>query len=215
MKNQIYSEDILSNFVHPTTDKIYEDREKKIAHIEKNIEAILETLGLDLTDPSLANTPKRVAKMYIDELFYGLTPEKFPSLSFIPTEGTAEKGQMIVMQKIQLQSTCEHHLLPMIGYVDLAYIPNKKIIGLSKIIRMIQYFAARPQIQERLTTQIAYAISEKLCTSHVAIYMKLEHFCIKIRGVQDQQSQTSTSIFLGDFQKNPDRKKEFFENISR
>lgn len=175
--------------------------EEKISRIEQHFAAIMETLGLDLSDDSLQGTPTRVAKMYVNEVFSGLNPDTFPEISFFENHSNAG----MVSVKASFTSFCEHHFVPMQGTCTIAYLPNKKLIGLSKIPRIVQYFAKRPQLQERLTTQIADCLQELLETDHIAISCQATHTCVTARGIQDQESCTETHLFRGQFQDDPYR----------
>lgn len=184
--------------------------EQKIQIITQKFTEIMQTLGLDLSDDSLHETPRRVAKMYVNEVFQGLTAESFPKITVI--ENKMEYDQMILIQDIQVLSTCEHHFLPIDGYATVAYIPNKKVIGLSKINRVTQFFARRPQVQERLTKQIADCLQYILETDHVAVHMNAKHYCMITRGVQDANSSTATSDLRGHFKERGETRKEFLEH---
>ncbi len=197
------------------TDDIYLSKNEKINIIEEHMEKILLTLGLDLEDPSIRDTPKRVAKMYVTELFSGLLPTNFPKLTFIPISSSFTKDRMILTKNILVQSICEHHFLPMTGIAHVAYIPTKKIIGLSKLNRLVEYFSKRPQIQERLTHQVCECISNVLDTPDVAVYFELTHFCMQFRGVKDPSSKTITSEFFGKFQSEQALQDEFYLKSSR
>jgi len=208
MPNNILTEESKMN-------DVYLSENEKIDIIEAHMEKILLTLGLDLSDPSMNETPRRVAKMYVKELFYGLSSANFPKLTFIPIDSTFTKNQMIVTKNILVQSICEHHFLPMAGVAHVAYIPTKKIIGLSKLNRVVEYFSKRPQIQEKLTHQVCECISNILDTPDVAVYFELTHFCMQFRGVKDPNSKTITSEFLGKFQSDQALKDEFYLKSSR
>lgn len=185
--------------------------EQKIATIAEHFKAILDTLGLDLSDPSIAKTPMRIARMYVNEIFSGLKEENYPSLTFMPNPTS---GNM-VFSKVHFSSFCEHHFVPMIGYAYVAYVPNKKIIGLSKIPRIVKYFAKRPQLQERLTGQIADSLAVALETEHVAVSVQAQHFCVVARGIEDTDGHTITNEFRGDFAKEGRFREEFFQALSR
>jgi len=197
------------------TSDINLSKNEKINVIEEHMEKILLTLGLDLEDPSIRDTPKRVAKMYVNELFSGLLPTNFPKLTFIPINSTYTKDQMILTKNILVQSTCEHHFLPMTGIAHVAYIPTNKIIGLSKLNRLVEYFSKRPQIQERLTHQVCECISNVLDTPDVAVYFELTHLCMQFRGVKDPSSKTITSEFFGKFRLDQTLRDEFYLKSSR
>jgi len=185
----------------PTKENHLSD-EEKMEIIEERFRDILETLGLDLEDESIAKTPFRMAKMYVQEIFSGLKKENFPSLCFIDEEACTT-SRVILVKDISLNSFCEHHLVPMTGTAHIAYIPNGKIIGLSKINRIAQYFCKRPQLQERLSAQILDSLSLVLDTEDVAIFTELKHFCVTVRGVSDASSITNTHILKGKFEKDP------------
>jgi GTP cyclohydrolase I len=180
---------------------------EKIDIIERNVKEILETLGMDLTDDSLIDTPTRVAKMYVSEIFYGLDAETFPKCTAI--ENKFNSDEMIVERNVNVQSSCEHHLITIDGYATVAYIPNKKVLGLSKLNRIVEYFAKRPQVQERLTMQIHAALCFILETDNVAVLVDAQHFCVKSRGVQDVNSRTVTSRISGAFKDDASTKAEF------
>jgi GTP cyclohydrolase I len=165
--------------------------EEKIIKIQKHFTAIMETLGLDLTDDSLSQTPKRVAKMYVKDIFSGLNPANKPSVTLF--ENKYGYSQMLVEKNISLYSMCEHHFVPIIGKAHVAYMANGKVIGLSKIHRMVKYYAKRPQVQERLTKQIAEALKSTLGIEDVAVAIDARHMCVECRGVEDVTSSTITS----------------------
>jgi GTP cyclohydrolase I len=184
--------------------------EEKIEIISEKFTEILETLGLDLNDDSLANTPHRIAKMYVNEVFSGLDSKKFPKMTVI--ENKMNYDQMIVVQKISCLSFCEHHFLPIDGYATVAYIPNKKVVGLSKINRVVQFFSRRPQVQERLTKQIADCLQYVLGTEHVAVHITAKHYCVIMRGIEDTASLTSTADLRGHFKSKMDTREEFLQH---
>lgn len=169
--------------------------------------SIMQVLGLDLDDDSLAGTPNRMANMYLNDIFSGLDYHNFPNCTTV--ENKMGYDQMIAVDAINLQSSCEHHLVVMDGYATIAYIPKKKILGLSKFNRIVQFFAKRPQIQERLTEQIAATIQLICATDDVAVLIKATHFCVKARGVRDQTSYTVTSKLSGVFLTKPECRAEF------
>ncbi|MFZ1731877.1 MAG: GTP cyclohydrolase I FolE [Bacteroidota bacterium] len=185
--------------------------EQKISLIESHFEQIMETLGLDLNDDSLSGTPHRVAKMFVREIFYGLDPEKKPNAKVF--ENKFQYGEMLVEKNISLHTTCEHHFLPIVGKAHVAYISTGTVIGLSKINRIVDYFARRPQVQERLTMQVAEEIKKALNTEDVAVVMDAKHFCVAARGIQDTHSTTITSEFSGRFKEDALRK-EFLQYVS-
>lgn len=183
---------------------------KKMKKIELHFAKIMETLGLDLEDDSLHDTPKRVAKMYVEEIFSGLNPENKPQISLFENK-YGYKG-MLVEKDITLYSNCEHHFVPIIGKVHVAYIPDKHVIGLSKINRIVQYYAQRPQVQERLTLQIADALKEIFQHNDVAVIIEADHLCVASRGIKDCNSKTITACYLGKFQ-HENTQQEFLSHI--
>jgi GTP cyclohydrolase I len=184
--------------------------EEKIRKIEGHFRAIMDTLGLDLRDDSLRGTPKRVAKMFVQEIFSGLNPSQKPSISLFDNKFGYK--QMLVEKNIRVQSFCEHHFLPIYGKAHVAYIAKDKVIGLSKLNRIVEYFAHRPQVQERLTVQIASELSEVLQTEDVAVYIEAFHMCVQARGIEHQESITITSEYRGAFL-DSDTKQEFLQAI--
>jgi GTP cyclohydrolase I len=183
--------------------------EEKIEIISTKFHEIMETLGLDLNDDSLQETPKRLAKMYVNEVFKGLNPHNFPKITVI--DNSMSYDQMIVVQKIKCLSFCEHHFLPIDGYATVAYIPSEKVVGLSKINRIVQFFARRPQVQERLTKQIADCLQYVLGTEHVAVHINAHHYCVMMRGIEDTHSSTGTADLRGHFKSRPETRTEFLE----
>jgi len=171
--------------------------DEKIATIEKHFTAIMQTLGLDLNDDSLKGTPHRVAKMYVKEIFSGLNPANKPAVTLFENKYTYK--EMLIELNITFHSNCEHHFVPIIGKAHVAYIPNKKVIGLSKINRLVQYYAKRPQVQERLNVQIAKALQTSLETPDVAVVLEADHACVITRGVNDVNSRTITAQYYGKF----------------
>ncbi len=184
--------------------------EEKMAIIEDKFRDIMETMGLDLTDDSLRGTPHRVAKMFIKEIFYGLNPENKPKISVF--ENKFKYGEMLVEKNINMNSTCEHHFLPIVGKAHVAYISNGEVIGLSKINRIVDYYARRPQVQERLTVQIAAELREILKTDDVAVIIDAKHMCVSSRGIQDESSSTVTAEYSGKF-KDKQVKDEFLKYL--
>ncbi len=224
MKNGNLSEELLKNLDLIGDDHVMgsietplrEDafalsEEEKIAIIEQHFEKIMLTLGLDLTDDSLSGTPKRVAKLYVKELFKGLDPKNKPSMSTF--ENKYNYNQMLVEKNITVYSNCEHHFLPIVGKAHVAYIPNGRVIGLSKINRIVDHFSRRPQVQERLALQILNEMKSTLNTEDVAVYIDAEHMCVSSRGVQDQTSSTVTVEYSGKF-KEENTKKEFLTYVN-
>ncbi len=184
--------------------------EEKMARIAPLFREIMETLGLDLTDDSLSGTPKRVAKMYVQEIFKGLNPENHPVCRTF--NNTYEYGEMLVEKDINLNSTCEHHFLPIAGRAHVAYKSSGQVIGLSKINRLVDFYAKRPQVQERLTRQIAEALKAILDTEDVAVIIEAKHMCVSSRGIEDEQSSTVTADYHGAFKENEARR-EFLDHI--
>ena len=182
----------------------------KINSITQDVEHIMNTLGLDLTDDSLKGTPKRVAKMFVNEIFGGLHPDKKPKASTF--ENKYNYQEMLVEKNITLYSTCEHHLLPIVGKAHIAYISNGTVVGLSKMNRIVDYFGKRPQVQERLTMQIVKELQKVLNTQDVACVIDAKHLCVNSRGIRDVDSSTVTSEFGGAF-KNVNTKREFLDYI--
>lgn len=183
---------------------------EKIALIKKDVENIMHTLGLDLTDDSLMGTPSRVAKMYVEEIFSGLHPDNKPNASTFKNK--YKYGEMLVEKNISLYSTCEHHLLPIVGKAHIAYISSGTVVGLSKMNRIVDYFAKRPQVQERLTMQIVNELQKVLNTKDVACVIDAKHLCVNSRGIRDIDSSTLTSEFRGKF-KNSEIRREFLDYI--
>lgn len=184
--------------------------DQKISSIKVEVVKIMETLGLDLTDDSLKGTPNRVAKMFVKEIFGGLDPEKKPKASTF--DNNYKYGEMLVEKNITLYSTCEHHLLPIVGRAHVAYISNGTVVGLSKMNRIVDYYAKRPQVQERLTMQIVQELQNALGTEDVACIIDAKHLCVNSRGIRDIESSTVTSEFGGQF-KDPSIKREFLDYI--
>ena len=184
---------------------------EKIEIIKDHFEKIMETLGLDLKDDSLAGSPERVAKMYVSEIFSGLNPLNEPKVSLF--ENSYKYKGMLVEKNIELYSLCEHHFVPIVGKVHVAYFANKNVIGLSKINRIVQFYAKRPQVQERLTVQVVEKLKEILETDNVACVIDAKHLCVNMRGVRDTKSSTITSRYSGVFNQN-DNKTEFLKHIS-
>jgi GTP cyclohydrolase I len=195
----------------PIRDDAFEiSDEEKISIIEKNVFNILDTLGMDLTDDSLKGTPKRVAKAWVNELFGGLKPEKMPKTSTF--DNKYSYTEMLVEKNITVYSTCEHHLLPIIGKAHVAYFSKGTVIGLSKMNRIVDYFSKRPQVQERLTMQVVKALQKALGTDDVACVIDAKHLCVNSRGIRDVDCSTVTAEFGGKF-KDKNVKREFLDYI--
>ena len=189
---------------HDITD---EEKKKQIAG---HFKAIMETLGLDLSDDSLKGTPDRVAKMYVDEIFSGLNPKNTPDTRLF--ENNYGYKEMLVEKDILVQSYCEHHFVPIIGKAHVAYINSGKVVGLSKLNRIVSHFAKRPQVQERMTVQIANALKEALNTEDVAVIIDADHMCVSLRGIKDPDSSTVTASYNGAFNR-PEAREEFLSYV--
>ena len=190
----------------PTVDNGL-SRTDKIEIIERKFKDIMEALGLDLSDDSLEETPKRVAKMYVGEIFWGLDYEAFPKCTTV--ENKMGHDEMVVERGVSVQSNCEHHFVVIDGLATVAYVPKDKVLGLSKINRIVEYFSKRPQIQERLTDQIFHALCYILGTDDVAVMIDAKHYCVASRGVEDTGSRTTTSRLGGGFKTDPAARAEF------
>ncbi len=203
---------IMSSIATPLRDDAFDLSDaEKIERIQGYFEKIMHTLGLDLTDDSLQGTPKRVAKLYVNELFKGLNEKNKPSMSTF--ENKYQYKEMLVEKDITLYSNCEHHFLPIVGKAHVAYIPNEKVIGLSKINRIVDYFSRRPQVQERLALQILNELKTALNSEHVAVFIDAEHMCVSSRGASDQSSSTVTVEYSGKFKEEKTRN-EFLAYIN-
>ena len=183
------------------------DNEQKYERIKKSVMTIMKTLGLDLSDDSLLETPHRIAKMYVYEIFSGLDYSQFPKITVI--ENKMKVDEMVKVKENSLTSTCEHHFVTIDGMAKVAYIPGNKIIGLSKINRIVRFFAQRPQVQERLTQQILVALQTLLETDDVAVTIEAKHYCVKSRGVMDATSETQTTALGGAFKESHRTREEF------
>lgn len=214
--NEEYQDEIGNNHISSSAQNpVREDAfdisdDEKISSIKKDVENILITLGMDLTDDSLKGTPNRVAKMFVKEIFGGLNPAKKPNASTF--ENNYKYGEMLVEKNITVYSTCEHHLLPIIGRAHVAYISNGRVVGLSKINRIVEFYAKRPQVQERLTMQIVQELQKALDTEDVACIIDAKHLCVNSRGIKDIESSTVTSEFGGKFKEEQTRR-ELLEYI--
>lgn len=189
------------------------DEHQKIAEIEHHMTKILETLGLDLKDDSLIETPKRVAKMFVEELYWGLDFGKFPKCTTV--ENKMGYDEMVIERGIKVMSDCEHHLRTIYGVAHVAYIPHKRVLGLSKMPRIVDYFARRPQIQERLCEQVFHALQYILDTDDIAVVVEAKHMCVTQRGVEDVGADTITSKLGGRFKEEPDMRAEFMSLIRK
>lgn len=191
-------------YIHGTDDLKDSTMIELITH---NMKSTMNTLGLDLTDDSLQDTPNRVAKMYVDEIFYGLKIKNFPKITVVQNKFNYD--EMLVEKGINVMSVCEHHFVGIVGKATIGYIPDGKVIGLSKLNRIVDYYARRPQVQERLTAQIFHALSFILDTEQVAVVIDADHYCVKSRGIEDTGSSTVTSKLGGGFKKDPATRSEF------
>jgi GTP cyclohydrolase I len=192
----------------PTIPNSY-DRKEKIDHIEAHFTHIMRILGLDLSDDSLIETPKRVAKMYVNEIFWGLDYEAFPKCTTV--DNKMKYNEMVCERNVNVQSNCEHHFVVIDGLATVAYVPKDRVLGLSKINRIVEYFSKRPQIQERLTEQIFHTLQYILDTEDVAVMIDAKHYCVAARGVEDTGSSTVTSRLGGGFKNDPAARAEFYQ----
>lgn len=183
---------------------------EKVEKISYHFKEIMKILGLNVEDPSIKDTPKRVAEMYIYELFKGLDLTNKPEVRLFPNP--YEYQEPVIQRNISVKSICEHHFIPFIGVAHVGYMPKEHVIGLSKLSRIVDFYSRRPQVQERLTEQIAFELKRILNTEDVFVIIEAEHFCVKIRGIQDQESITVTSHFSGIFQ-NPEMKSQIWQSI--
>lgn len=195
----------------PTTDLLSVDASKKIEIIEDHLTQVWKTLGMDLSDDSLTETPKRIAKMMVLENYWGLLPDNFPKCTTI--ENKMKFDEMVLERNISVMSNCEHHGVVIDGVAHVAYIPGEKVLGLSKLNRVVEYFSKRPQVQERLTAQIYHALSFILGTDNVAVVIDAEHYCVKSRGVEDTNSHTFTSYLGGAFKHDPATRAEYMSLV--
>ena len=195
--------------VETPTFNVSMDRKDKIAEIEKSFSYIMQVLGLDLNDDSLMETPKRVAKMYVNEIFWGLDYDAFPKCTTVNNK--MKYNEMVVERNVNVQSNCEHHFVVIDGLATVAYVPKDKVLGLSKINRIVEYFSKRPQIQERLTEQIFHTLQYILDTEDVAVLIDAQHYCVKSRGVEDTGSSTVTVRLGGGFKNHPEVRNEFYQ----
>lgn len=198
----------------PMTEKVHGDLQNKRAVIEKAVYDIMDVLGLDMKDDSLIDTPRRVAKMYTSEIFYGLDYNEFPKCTQIDNKMSAE-NEFVLERNVTIQSNCEHHLVVIDGLATIAYIPRKNVLGLSKLNRIAAFFAKRPQVQERLTNQIMEAIKFITQSDDVAVYIDAVHYCVKSRGVEDTNSSTVTLACSGVFAEVVSDVRREFLNLAR
>ncbi len=210
-QDEIGDNHVATNAQNPVRKDAFDlSDDEKIASIKKDVQNILQTLGMDLTDDSIQGTPNRVAKMFVKEIFGGLNPAKKPSASTF--ENNYKYGEMLVEKNIIVYSTCEHHMLPIIGRAHIGYVSNGRVIGLSKMNRIVEYYSKRPQVQERLTMQIVQELQIALNTEDVACVIDAKHLCVNSRGIKDIESSTVTSEFGGKF-KNLETRREFLDYI--
>ena len=198
----------------PITNRVLDNNDTKVDAIIPHFQAIMETLGLDLSDDSLEDTPRRVAKMYVNEIFWGLDYTKFPKCTAIDNK-MDYKHSFVCEKNVNVQSNCEHHFVVIDGVATVAYIPHNKVLGLSKLNRIVEFFSKRPQVQERLTEQIAETISFIAETPDVAVYVDAQHYCVKSRGIQDTGSSTITLSTRGLFAEADSEVRREFLNIAR
>ncbi len=209
---EIGDEHVGTSYDTPLREDAFDiDDDLKIELIEKHFKEIMQIMGLDLNDDSLSGTPHRVAKMYVKEIFSGLNPENKPEVRLF--DNKYSYSEMLVEKDITFYSNCEHHFVPIVGKAHVAYISSGKVIGLSKINRIVQYYAKRPQVQERLTVQIGNALKELLQTDDIAVVIDAEHLCVSSRGVEDTSSRTVTSHYSGQF-RDDDKRHEFLNYIN-
>jgi GTP cyclohydrolase I len=210
--DQIGDEHVLTAYETPIRPDAFDKSDRqKIEEIALHFKSIMEVLGLDLNDDSLQGTPHRVAKMYVQEIFSGLNPANRPSIALF--ENKYQYSEMLVEKNISFYSNCEHHFVPIMGKAHVAYISNGKVIGLSKLNRIVHYFAKRPQVQERLTVQIGEEIKRVLCIEDVAVLIDAKHLCVSSRGIKDESSATVTSFYSGKFSDDA-TKREFLQAIT-
>jgi len=190
-----------------------QDDTQQVIDIQHHFESIMKTLGMNLEDDSLRDSPRRVAKMFVNELFWGLSSDHFPKCTVI--ENKMGYDEMVLERDINVMSTCEHHFVTISGVAHVAYIPNQWVLGLSKMNRIVEFFSRRPQVQERLTEQIYHALSYILKTEDVAVVVDAEHFCVKSRGVEDSHSSTLTSKLGGVFKTEPELRAEFMHLLRK
>ncbi|MFC0179999.1 GTP cyclohydrolase I FolE [Thorsellia kenyensis] len=208
VKDALMAQGLETPLIEPMLDNA--SRRKKI---EAHMQEIMKVLGLDLMDDSLTETPKRIAKMYVDEIFSGLDYSNFPKITVIDNKMNVD--EMVTVRDITMTSTCEHHFVTIDGKATISYIPKEKVIGLSKINRIVQFFSQRPQVQERLTQQILIALQTLLGTKNVAVSIDAVHYCVKARGIKDATSVTTTTALGGIFKTNPTTRQEFLSLLVR
>ena len=214
-QSKIDQQAITTKFPSPVKAPPQMTEQKRIDYIAVRFKEIMEALGLDLSDKSLERTPQRVARMYVKEVFSGLDSSTFPPISYIEDQFKSDGRSNMLFMKVFVTSFCEHHFVPMIGTAYVAYLPNKKLIGLSKIPRIVRFFARRPQVQERLTAQITDSLTRILETEDVAVSINCQHFCIAARGIEDQSGWCTTQVLRGKFDSETHQRQEFFSAIQR
>ena len=208
---QKVKEALASKNLETPSSRLDMDSSERKAKIEAHFREIMKLMELDLSDDSLAETPHRVAKMYVDEIFSGLNYHNFPKITLI--ENKMQVDEMITVRDITLTSVCEHHFVTIDGKATVSYIPKDKVIGLSKINRIVEFFSQRPQVQERLTQQILVALQTLLGTVNVAVSIDATHYCVKARGIKDSNSLTTTTALGGGFKTNPSTRQEFLRAL--
>jgi len=211
---QIHKHLVSKGLETPITNRVYGNNEEKVDEIIPHFSKIMFILGLDLTDDSLEDTPKRVAKMYVNEIFWGLDYTKFPKCTTIDNK-MDYNNSFVLERNINVQSNCEHHFVVIDGVATVAYIPHAKVLGLSKLNRIVEFFSKRPQVQERLTEQICETISFITGSADVAVYIDAQHYCVKSRGIQDTGSSTVTLSTRGAFAKPDSEVRREFLHIAR
>ena len=210
--HRVHEHLVLNRVETPTVPSDLSDADKTNA-IEHHFRCIMETLGLDLTDDSLIDSPRRVAKMFVSEIFWGLDYDNFPKCTAV--ENKMRYDEMVVERNISVMSSCEHHFVVIDGNATVAYIPGQHVLGLSKLNRIVEYFSKRPQIQERLTEQIYFALQYILGTDDIAVVVDAIHYCVRSRGVEDHGSSTVTSKLGGRFRTDPALRAEFMSIVNK
>ena len=210
--HRVHEHLVLNRVETPTVPSDLSDADKTNA-IEHHFRGIMETLGLDLTDDSLIDSPRRVAKMFVSEIFWGLDYDNFPKCTAV--ENKMRYDEMVVERNISVMSSCEHHFVVIDGNATVAYIPGQHVLGLSKLNRIVEYFSKRPQIQERLTEQIYFALQYILGTDDIAVVVDAIHYCVRSRGVEDHGSSTVTSKLGGRFRSDPALRAEFMSIVNK
>ena len=210
--HRVHEHLVLNRVETPTVPSDLSDADKTNA-IEPHFRGIMETLGLDLTDDSLIDSPRRVAKMFVSEIFWGLDYDNFPKCTAV--ENKMRYDEMVVERNISVMSSCEHHFVVIDGNATVAYIPGQHVLGLSKLNRIVEYFSKRPQIQERLTEQIYFALQYILGTDDIAVVVDAIHYCVRSRGVEDHGSSTVTSKLGGRFRSDPALRAEFMSIVNK